>query len=1031
MALRLDIEEDGKRRAVRFTQPELTIGRGPDNVVVINDPRSSRHHIKISRTPQGLLLEDLESRNGTLLNGSAVKKGFVKPGDEFRIGNTRFQLAEEEGAVDSPGSGPSGPAELVGSAALSSDGDDILEDEPPSRGEGADHNNLASTVSMKLDRGSTVSRRASVPSLSTAPAMVSSQRGPSAVNTAPGRASPAGAEAYLEGLEGEHSGEKIPLRKVPFILGRGNECDFTLRDKRASGRHARILRDASGYVIEDLGSTNGTSVNKKPVKRALLFPGAVVQIGNSSFRAQVPAVRGAPGAETSAAAAASGAGTLAGGTLAGEDFVKFDVEKFLARDHAQHPLAVLAVVCILAILGYFTVDVTRRLVERQVADPVQESNRISQNWSFEDVPKEVARAGTGRVPGWRLAEGDQGRMEVTPDHAQLPGARALRLSSSSDEGLCRATSDGDIPLGSDRRFHLEGYVLNQGAFAAGLLVEWLRVGSPGLVEVGRTYSETARQDGEAIDVDVVAAAPASSSHARVSCLVVGSGTATFDRISFSTDAASSSSSEPPGGLAAKKGKEKRNSAGGADNDGAKDEGKGQSRERVFQAGPDEDPVLVTFEKDGVFSIVKKRKQLAPALWAGLAPERDPHGFGPRIAGVRSDSWESNPCLVEGEVPDEKEKRWVTLETTAGTSGGDVVLHWRAASGAANGAAVNGTEGQLASGLCLYLEVREGIAPVQVYGVSEGAARDNGPAAAPDPKEKQAQAEAGAPLSPVREMTLGERDERVSLSFTEPVKLSSRRHPQDPGRSIWIAEELPRSTTPELPRSTTPELPRSTTPELPRSTTPELPRSTTPGAPAGIEVRIAHGSRQEAKAAQAHAFLAEEEFRAGRAGAALEMLLKLPRLFPEQKAEIQRAQERIETWKKEANEALTRLAGEVAELRRTPTPVIYELLLAQAAQLRDRYAGAAESAQAEKILEEVRQFWAGLLSKKKEEERRGIYEKAKEYFQKEQLALAELYFRWVRDADPQGEMGRNAEHTLKLIEGRRKRDLNILLQQTGP
>jgi len=128
--------------------------------------------------------------------------------------------------------------------------------------------------------------------------------------------------------------------------------------------------------------------------------------------------------------------------------------------------------------------------------------------------------------------------------------------SSSDGGLCRAAYEGDILLGSERRFRLEGYVLNQGAYAAGLLVEWLRFSGGGLVDVGRTYSETARQDGEAIDVDLVAASPASASHAKVSCLVVGSGTATFDRISFSPDAASG---EPRGG-----GKKEREKRGGSD-----------------------------------------------------------------------------------------------------------------------------------------------------------------------------------------------------------------------------------------------------------------------------------------------------------------------------------------------------------------------------------------------------------------------------------------------------------------------------------
>ena len=70
---RLIIEEDGKRRTIDLPPQGVEIGRGQENGVVISDPRSSRRHCRVIRTPQGWVLEDLKSRNGTLLGGSPVE----------------------------------------------------------------------------------------------------------------------------------------------------------------------------------------------------------------------------------------------------------------------------------------------------------------------------------------------------------------------------------------------------------------------------------------------------------------------------------------------------------------------------------------------------------------------------------------------------------------------------------------------------------------------------------------------------------------------------------------------------------------------------------------------------------------------------------------------------------------------------------------------------------------------------------------------------------------------------------------------
>lgn len=66
-------------------------------------------------------------------------------------------------------------------------------------------------------------------------------------------------------------------------LGRG-EVEIQLEDPFASGRHARIFRQGHVYVLEDLGSTNGTYLNEEPLNGpAPLHPGDRIRIGESEF----------------------------------------------------------------------------------------------------------------------------------------------------------------------------------------------------------------------------------------------------------------------------------------------------------------------------------------------------------------------------------------------------------------------------------------------------------------------------------------------------------------------------------------------------------------------------------------------------------------------------------------------------------------------------------------------------------------------------------------------------------------------------
>lgn len=63
-----------------------TIGRAPDNNVVIEDPTVSNHHARLSWSGAALIVEDLSSANGTFVDGQRVKVAKTRPGADVRIG---------------------------------------------------------------------------------------------------------------------------------------------------------------------------------------------------------------------------------------------------------------------------------------------------------------------------------------------------------------------------------------------------------------------------------------------------------------------------------------------------------------------------------------------------------------------------------------------------------------------------------------------------------------------------------------------------------------------------------------------------------------------------------------------------------------------------------------------------------------------------------------------------------------------------------------------------------------------------------
>jgi pSer/pThr/pTyr-binding forkhead associated (FHA) protein len=72
------------------------------------------------------------------------------------------------------------------------------------------------------------------------------------------------------------------LDKDTVVIGRKSDCDIMIDDKQISKHHARILKDATHYALEDMESMNGTFINGKRVKRALLRDGDRIKLADNA-----------------------------------------------------------------------------------------------------------------------------------------------------------------------------------------------------------------------------------------------------------------------------------------------------------------------------------------------------------------------------------------------------------------------------------------------------------------------------------------------------------------------------------------------------------------------------------------------------------------------------------------------------------------------------------------------------------------------------------------------------------------------------
>ena len=239
----------------------LTIGRAEGNDIRMDaDRMMSRSHARFEARGSDVWLIDLESANGSFVNGERVADPtLLHDGDEVRCGGAelRFEMPAPLSAIS-----------LEDSSAT------LLEDDP------ADDMTLQGTEAYNYIREAEVAEFQALRGGDV-------ERGPSAEAES--------AERFrLVVTFGAEAGTVFPLTDELTVIGRAAaEEDYAiqLNDRAVSRPHCRISRDPEGYIIQDLESANGTWLNYTDEINAprRLGDGDTIKVGKTTLVFRVPA----------------------------------------------------------------------------------------------------------------------------------------------------------------------------------------------------------------------------------------------------------------------------------------------------------------------------------------------------------------------------------------------------------------------------------------------------------------------------------------------------------------------------------------------------------------------------------------------------------------------------------------------------------------------------------------------------------------------------------------------------------------------
>jgi hypothetical protein len=139
-------------RVCELHTDRTTIGRVEDNTFQIADPSVSSHHCEVHLRGSDIFIRDLNSTNGSFINGNKVEEGLLKPGELLRLGQVELRLEAEGAAAGAPVVAPAPTKKQVDATMLIPRGVSLGELEKGGKPSGFDTNKAFSKKSNKVNR---------------------------------------------------------------------------------------------------------------------------------------------------------------------------------------------------------------------------------------------------------------------------------------------------------------------------------------------------------------------------------------------------------------------------------------------------------------------------------------------------------------------------------------------------------------------------------------------------------------------------------------------------------------------------------------------------------------------------------------------------------------------------------------------------------------------------------------------------------------------------------------------------------------
>jgi len=221
------IEGENQGIHYKIRADRVTIGR-EDADLTLADPALSRRHLEIVREGESYQLRDLESKNGTYLNGRRITEAKLAHMDEIWAGKSRILFALLGGPEDQP---------------------------QPDAGEEREKFSREDRTKVEPEDAE---REHTLP---------------------PNR------EFFLEFMQGAKKGRSFKFPKGRIIIGRSSECDLVLDDVQTSRRHAMIeVLSREHIFMTDLASANGAYLNGVRIRTTRLKHEDKIRLGNSVLK---------------------------------------------------------------------------------------------------------------------------------------------------------------------------------------------------------------------------------------------------------------------------------------------------------------------------------------------------------------------------------------------------------------------------------------------------------------------------------------------------------------------------------------------------------------------------------------------------------------------------------------------------------------------------------------------------------------------------------------------------------------------------